>query len=166
MSFEALRLSVEICTKTTAKNWSNEAFCLTAVYKYIITLRILFWCQLLSIFAVFILHASPLHSSVHQPDVLVDEEFSFLKCSTPTYHLFRKHQVLSFLRGGDVFVALCLWRDEFWLRVPYRRLLVCQWMRLLASLVFIYLYKKTSSCRSLCHSLPDERCLLLCEWIF
>lgn len=49
MSLEALRLSVKIHAKTTAKNWSNEAFYLTAVYKYIISLRILFWCKLLSI---------------------------------------------------------------------------------------------------------------------
>lgn len=49
MSLEALRLSVKIHAKTTAKNWSNEAFYLTAVYKYIISLRFLFWCKLLSI---------------------------------------------------------------------------------------------------------------------
>lgn len=39
----------KISAKKTSWNWSNEAFYLTAVYKYYISLRIFFWCKLLSI---------------------------------------------------------------------------------------------------------------------
>lgn len=39
----------KISAKKTSWNWSNEAFYLTAVYKYYISLRSFFWCKLLSI---------------------------------------------------------------------------------------------------------------------
>ena len=45
--------------------------------------------------------------------------FFFFTCSTPTYRSFRKHEVLKFQTDEMILLLLCLWRDEFRLRVPY-----------------------------------------------
>lgn len=69
------------------RNWSNDAFHLTAVCKsYIISLRICFDASCILLF--FIPHASPFTALYSlRPDVSVCRGY-FFKCSTPSYHLF------------------------------------------------------------------------------